>query len=101
MIRPTRDNIVAIPIEEPKKIGLLWMPDNDKQALRVHYRAVVLYAGPKAKELCPSGTIIHVSESWGEQFRHKGKTVWIGRIRDINGICEEQTSIRDLATYLD
>jgi hypothetical protein len=101
MIKPLRDNIVAVPIEEPKKIGLLWMPENKKQALRVHYRSVVLYSGPKAKELCPPGTIIHVSESWGEEFQHRGKTVWIGRIRDINGICEDQTPLKDFNSYLD
>jgi len=100
VIKPLRDLIVATPLEETDKVGLLTMPENYKQALRVHYRAVVLFSGPKATKDVPPGSIVHVSESWGEKFTYRNKPVWIGRIRDINGVCEGDR-IADYNSYLD
>ena len=89
MIKPLKDYIVAVPCEEVGRVGLLYMPDNSLQGLRTHRKMVVLYAGPKAKEDgCEAGCIVHASESWGDVIDHKGKKMWIGRLRDVNGIVE-------------
>lgn len=88
MIRPLRDNIVARPLEPIGMAGALFMPENYKQNLLQHHKCVVIASGPKAQEVCPVGTVVHVKESWGEAVMHNGEKVWIGRIRDINGICE-------------
>lgn len=100
MIRPLRDNIVCIPLETPRMVGALWMPDNDRQALRTHYKALVLYSGPKAQDDCPRGSVVHISQSWGEEFTHEGRKVWIGRTRDINGILPGEV-IEDKTRYMD
>lgn len=102
-IKPLRDLIVAAPLEPTDKVGILTMPENYKQALRTHFKCVVINAGPDAAKLCPPGTIIHVSESWGEQYQDKMKPerrFIIGRIRDINGICEGE-QVQDTNKYLD
>ncbi len=100
MIRPLRDILVAVPLEETDKVGILHMPANFKQVLRTHYKLLVLASGPEAKEVCPAGTVIHASESWGEKILHQKKTLLVGRARDINGICEGER-IEDLKKYLD
>lgn len=88
-MRPLRDLIVAIPLEDDiKKVGALFIPENYQQDLRVHYKALVLFSGPKAMEHCPPGTVVWVSESWGDKWLHKGRKVRIGRIRDINAVLE-------------
>lgn len=99
MIKPLRDLIVAVPIEEVGRVGLLYMPDNKLQALRTHRKMVVLYAGPKA-DLCPSGTVIHASDIWGDEIMHKGRKMWMGRQRDINGIVEG-AALMDTMKYQD
>lgn len=87
MIKPLRDILVCIPDEPVGRVGALYMPDNSLQCLRTHRRMVILFSGPKAREQgCEAGVKIHASESWGEEFMHNGKKVWIGRSRDINGI---------------
>ncbi len=85
-LRPLRDLIVAEPVAETNRVGLLFMPDNDLQALRTHFKMKVLAAGPDAKEYAPTGAEVHVSQSWGEEVLHEGKKVKIGRLRDINGV---------------
>lgn len=103
MIKPLRDLIVATPLEPTDKVGLLTIPENYKQSLRTHFKCVVINAGPAAMEVCPPGTIIHVSESWGDQFWDRMKPerkFIIGRIRDINGVCEGER-IKDTNKYLD
>ena len=101
MIKPLRDIIAAIPLEERGMVGLLHMPANDKQALGTHRRMLVLYAGPTAKEQgCEAGAVIHASERWGEEFVHRGRVLWIGRTRDINGLVDG-VRITDLGKYLD
>jgi co-chaperonin GroES (HSP10) len=102
MIKPLRDMIVAVPVAaaDTRQVGLLVMPDNTLQNLRTHYKAVVLFSGPKAKDTVPPGTIVHVSESWGEQFIYRNRKVWIGRIRDINGVVEGEALV-DTNKYLD
>lgn len=88
MIRPLRDLIVAVPCEEVGRVGALYMPGNKLQALRTHRKMLVLAAGPKAQDQgIEHGVIIHASESWGELMQIQGKTVFVGRSRDINGIC--------------
>ena len=89
MILPLRDNIIAVPVEATDRVGLLYMPENFKQSLRTHYCAKVLFAGPEAVETCPNGTIIHVTESWGDPVLLDGVKAWIGRMRDINGYMKE------------
>lgn len=101
MIRPLRDNLVAIPCEEVGKVGALWMPDNKLQSLRTHRKMLVLAAGPVAQEQgIVSGTVIHASESWGENFIHNGRNIWLGRSRDINGLCPGEQVV-DTGKYLD
>lgn len=101
MIRPLRDIIAAIPIEQVGKVGALYMPDNTLQSLRTHRKMLVLYAGPKAKEQgCESGVVVHCSETWGEEIMHKGRKLWIGRTRDINGIVEG-AELMDTGKYMD
>ena len=100
MIKPLRDLIVAVPCEEVGRVGLLYMPDNTKQSLRTHRKMVVLYSGPLAKDDCPAGTVIHASDTWGDEIMHKEKKMWLGRLRDINGIVEG-VAIKDTAKYKD
>ncbi len=64
MIRPLRDNIVAVPCEEVGRVGALYMPDNRLQSLRTHRRMVVLYAGPLAQEHCAAGTVVKEDVAW-------------------------------------
>ncbi len=101
MIRPLRDLLVAVPCEQVGKVGALYMPDNTKQALRTHRKMLVLAAGPVAQEQgIESGTIVHASESWGEEMRHGNRMIWVGRSRDINGICPGE-QLADAGKYLD
>lgn len=101
MIRPLRDMLVAVMLDDTNKCGLLVMPENYKQALLQHGRALVLAAGPKAREQgIEAGCIIHVSEVWGEKFEHRGRQVKVGRSRDINGVIPGER-ISDLNKYLD
>ena len=101
MITPLKDNIIAVPCEEVGRVGALWMPNNKLQSLRTHRKMLVLYAGPKAKqEGVESGVVVHCSESWGEQIIYKEKTMWFGRLRDVNGICEG-VQLKDTAKYSD
>jgi hypothetical protein len=100
MIKPLRDLIVAVPCEEVGRVGALYMPDNTLQALRTHRKMLVLYSGPEAKELCPSGTIVHASDIWGDVIEHKERKMWIGRLRDVNGICAGE-EIKDTNKYSD
>jgi co-chaperonin GroES (HSP10) len=89
MIQPLRDNLCAIPIEATDRVGALFMPANAKQALRTHYQSKVLGAGPDAVNLCPVGSIIHTTESWGEEIEVRGKKAKLGRLRDINGVVKD------------
>ena len=86
--RPLGDKIIARPVEETNKAGLLIIPPNYRQDLRTHFRCVVLSSGPKAEEYAPAGTIVHVSQSWGEKFIFEGKQLICGRLRDINAVME-------------
>lgn len=87
-IRPLRDLIVAVPIEETNRVGALYMPDNSLQALRTHFKARVLASGPEAREHAPVGSIVHVSESWGtDDVIFEGRKAKMGRLRDVNGVC--------------
>ena len=86
MIRPLRDVIVAVPIDQIEKVGDIFLPPNKKQGLLQHRRMLVLYSGPKAQEHCPSGTVIYAKETWADEIKHKGRSMWIGRLRDIVGI---------------
>ena len=100
-IRPLRDIIVAVPLEDSGKVGLLYMPDNKLQALATHQRMLVIAAGPKAEEQgCFVGVIIHASERWGEALGYGQKVARIGRSRDINGICPGE-KVADKGKYLD
>lgn len=100
-IKPLRDILVAIPCEEEGRVGALYMPDNKLQALRTHRKMLVLAAGPKAQEQgIESGTIIHASDTWGEIIKVRGKTYYVGRSRDINGICLGEALV-DAGKYLD
>ena len=86
-IRPLRDLIVAVPIESTNRVGALYMPDNSRQALRTHFRAKVLASGPLAQEHVPVGSIISVSQSWGEtDVEFDGQKAKLGRARDINAV---------------
>ncbi len=87
-IKPLRDNIVCSPIEDIGRAGRIWLPDNTKRGLKQDRRMVVLYAGPLAKDDCPVGSIINASELWGDEIEHKGKKMWLGRMRDINCVLE-------------
>ena len=100
MIKPLRDLIVAVPCEEVGRVGALYMPDNTKQALRTHRRMVVLYAGPQAQEHCPAGSIVNCSDVWGDEIEHKGKKMWLGRMRDINCVLEG-VQLADVQKYRD
>jgi|GEM_PF-1993853 co-chaperonin GroES (HSP10) len=86
--RPLKDNLIARPVEETNKQGLLIIPPNYQQALRTHFRCVVVGSGPLSKEMAPVGSIIHVSESWGEKFIYEGNMFICGRLRDINGVID-------------
>ncbi len=101
-IKPLRDILVAVPCEQVGKVGALWMPDNTLQSLRTHRKMLVLAAGPLAKEQgIDSGVVIHARESWGEEMPYgDGKKAWVGRSRDINGICEGE-AINDTFKYMD
>jgi co-chaperonin GroES (HSP10) len=89
MMQPLRDNLCAIPIEATDRVGALYMPANAKQALRTHYQSKVLGAGPDAVKLCPVGSIIHTTESWGEEIMVNGDKLKLGRLRDINGVVKD------------
>lgn len=99
-IKPLRDIIVAVALEEVGRAGLLYMPENYKQSLVQHHKALVIASGPNAEEHCPVGSIVHVSETWGESFIYGKRTVKIGRIRDINGVLPD-ARVKDVAKYLD
>lgn len=100
-IRPLRDNIVAVMLDDTDKSGPLIIPKNYSQKLLQHGRALVLAAGPIAKEQgIDSGTVIHCSEVWGEKMRVGEKVYKIGRSRDIDGICPGER-IADLQRYQD
>lgn len=100
-IKPLRDIIVAIPCEETGRVGLLYMPDNTKQALRTHRKMLVIAAGPLANEQgIEPGVIVHASDVWGDPMDYGTKRCWIGRSRDINGIVQGER-IEDTGKYLD
>jgi co-chaperonin GroES (HSP10) len=86
--QPLGDKIIARAVEPTNKQGMLIIPPNYSQALRTHYRAVVVASGAKAKDIAPVGSIIHVSESWGEKFIYEGNAFISGRLRDVNGVVE-------------
>ncbi len=87
-IRPLRDLIVVVPVEETNRVGALYMPDNSLQGLRTHFRMKVVASGPLAQEHAPVGSFVHVSQSWGtDDVQHDGKPAKMGRLRDVNGVC--------------
>lgn len=100
MPQPLGDKIIARPVGEQGKIGTLIIPPNYKQGLGTHHKAVVLAAGPKAVDKAPPGTIIHVSERWGERFIYDGKDLYSGRLRDINFILDGEALV-DTNAYTD
>lgn len=103
MIRPLRDILVAVEIPNTGKGMLsdtLIMPENYKQALLTHHKALVLAAGPLAMADCPPGTVIHCSEVWGENMRVGEKKYRIGRLRDIDGVCPGE-QVPDYNRYMD
>ncbi len=61
---------------------------------------VVLYSGPKAKDDCPVGSIVNASELWGDEIVHKGKKMWLGRLRDVNCVLEGLV-LEDTRVYSD
>jgi co-chaperonin GroES (HSP10) len=89
MIQPLRDNLIAVPREATDRVGALFMPANSQQALRTHFEAKVIGAGPDAVKICPVGSVIHVSESWGQNMVILGKQHKFGRLRDINGVMKD------------
>jgi len=84
--RPLGDKLIARPVEETNKQGMLIIPPNYRQDLRTHFRCVVVGSGPKSESIAPVGSIIHVTESWGEKFIYQGNQFICGRLRDINGV---------------
>ncbi len=101
MIKPLRDIIVAVMLDDTDKSGLLVMPKNYSQKLLQHGKAVVLAAGPIAQEQgIEAGTVIHCSEAWGEAMEVGLKKYRIGRSRDIDGVCVGER-IKDTGKYLD
>ena len=46
----------------------------------------MLASGPKAKDIAPVGSFVHVSETWGEKFNYEGNALISGRLRDVNGV---------------
>lgn len=100
-IRPLRDNVVAVLLGNTDMVGFLHIPENKQQALLQSTDALVIYSGTLAKNQgIEAGSIIHVSEVWGEPITHNGHKMKIGRSRDINGLREGLT-IRDMNAYLD
>ena len=101
MIKPLRDIIVAVLLDDVTKSGLLHIPVNYSEAMLQHGRALVLASGPIAVEQgCVPGVVIHVSEAWGQAITHNGKKYKMGRSRDINGILPGET-VPDFNKYLD
>lgn len=104
MPQPLGDKIIARPVGDQGKVGTLFIPPNQRQGLGTHHKAVILAAGPKALgkdgKVVPSGTIIHVSERWGERFIYDGKDLYSGRLRDINFILDGE-ALADTNTYTD
>jgi len=101
MIKPLRDIIVCVPCEEVGRVGALYMPDNKLQSLRTHRKMLVIAAGPEAvKQGCESGSIVHASDVWGDPLPYGEKKAWIGRLRDVTGICEGEQVV-DKGRYLD
>ena len=101
MIRPLRDMIVVVMLDDTTKTGTLHLPENYKQALIQHGRALVLYAGPKAREEgCPPGMVVHVSETWGEPMEHNGRKLKIGSLKFINGMLPGE-QVEDRMKYMD
>lgn len=100
-IKPLRDLIVAVPLEDSGMVGLLHMPDNKLQALATHQKLLVVASGPKAIEQgCEVGCLIHASERWGEKLDYGKRQPRIGRLRDINGLVEG-VRLADTNAYLD
>lgn len=48
MLRLLRDQIAVVPIEDPDRVGSLWIPDRAKQRID---QGVVKYRGPDCKEV--------------------------------------------------
>ena len=86
LIQPLGDKIIAKPVEPTNKQGSLIIPANYAQSLRTHFKAEVLASGPKAKDIAPVGSFVHVSETLGEKFNYEGNALISGRLRDVNGV---------------
>lgn len=89
MIRPLRDVLVLRPLAQPGKIGLLHIPDTEKQRDKTGAWAEVVAAGPDVV-LATKGKTVHVhaygSHPAGEEFIYGGEKLYLIRERDINGV---------------
>lgn len=91
MIRPLRDMLVLEPLEKPGMVGLLHIPDFEKQANKTGGYCKVLAAGPNCV-LAKKGDTVHVeaygNSYAGEPFEHEGKKVTLIRERDVTGVLD-------------
>lgn len=88
-LQPLGDRIVVKALSPPGKIGFIHIPEHTRtQATITHYKGLVLASGPKAVEHCPVGSIVHLHEAWGEKVIYQEKELYIGRLRDVNFVCE-------------
>lgn len=89
MIRPLRDVLVLSPITAPGMVGLIHIPDNERQANKTGGWCEVIAAGPDAVAATP-GARVHVTaygaKFTGEEFVHEGRKLVLIRERDINGV---------------
>lgn len=101
MIKPLKDNIVAVMLDDPDRAGALFIPKNQSQAMLQNVRALVVASGPVAREGgVEPGVIIYCSEVWGDKLTLGNKEYKIGKLRHIIGICPEER-VKDVNRYLD
>lgn len=92
MIRPLRDVLVLEPLQKPGMIGLIHIPDFEKQANKTGGYCKVLAAGPLCV-LARPGDTVHVDAYGtayaGDPFEDDGKKVTLIRERDVNGVLQD------------
>ena len=90
MIRPLRDMLVLRPLDDPSKVGNLFMPDSGWLGSAGSGKCVVLAAGPKCV-LAKKDDVVVVKSYDGQ---HANETIWehnkeklvLIRERDIIGV---------------
>lgn len=89
MIRPLRDMLVLRVVAPPGKIGLIHIPDTERQEDKTAAWCEVVAAGPKV-ELAHVGKKVHIhgygSHTAGVEIDHQGEKLVLIRERDINGV---------------